>query len=75
VTSITTLIMGKMSYGRGPGYPDEFASTCIIAERQFNKATKLFNGATKQLLGKIDYHHVYLDFSNLEVKFSNEHLS
>jgi len=35
----------------------------------------LFNGATKQLSGKIDYRHVYLDFSNLEVKISNEHLS
>lgn len=49
-------------------YPDEFASTRIIGERQFMKATELFNDATKQLSGKIDYRHVYLNFSELDVK-------
>lgn len=62
----------ELCYGRGPGYPDEFASTRIIGERQFNKATELFNSATKQLSGKIDYRHVHLDFSNLEVKILDE---
>ncbi|GLJ23882.1 hypothetical protein SUGI_0453800 [Cryptomeria japonica] len=57
----------EMCYGRGPGYPDEFASTRIIGEKQFEKAIDLFNGASEQLSGKIDYRHVYLDFSNLEV--------
>lgn len=55
-------------YGRGPGYPDEFASTRVIAERQFKKATELFNGATEQLSGAINYRHVYLNFSKIEVK-------
>ena len=54
-------------------YPDEFASTRIIGEKQFNKAAKLFDSATKQLSGKIDYRHVYLDFTNLEVKNSDVH--
>lgn len=58
----------ELCYGRGPGYPDEFSSTRIIAERQFNKATELFNSATEQLSGAIDYRHVYLNFSNIEVK-------
>ncbi|GLJ24015.1 hypothetical protein SUGI_0457480 [Cryptomeria japonica] len=62
----------ELCYGRGPGYPDEFASTRIIGERQFKKATELFNRATRQLSGKIDYRHVYLDFSKLEVKIQDK---
>ncbi|XP_031266150.1 neutral ceramidase 1-like [Pistacia vera] len=54
-------------YGRGPGYPDEFESTRIIGERQFQKAVDLFNTASEQLEGKVDYRHTYLDFSQLEV--------
>ncbi|VFR00393.1 unnamed protein product [Cuscuta campestris] len=57
----------ELCYGRGPGYPDEFESTRIIGERQFKKAAELFNSATEQLKGKVDYRHAYLDFSNLEV--------
>lgn len=57
----------ELCYGRGPGYPDEFESTCIIGERQFRKAVELFNTATEQLTGKVGYKHAYVDFSNLEV--------
>ncbi|KAL5747999.1 hypothetical protein ACOSQ2_025296 [Xanthoceras sorbifolium] len=57
----------EMCYGRGPGYPDEFESTRIIGERQFRKAVDLFNKASEQLEGKVDYRHTYLDFSQLEV--------
>ncbi|GMI97150.1 neutral ceramidase 1 [Hibiscus trionum] len=57
----------ELCYGRGPGYPDEFESTRIIGERQFNKAVDLFNKASEQLKGKVDYRHTYLDFSQLEV--------
>ncbi|XP_010033046.2 neutral ceramidase 1 isoform X2 [Eucalyptus grandis] len=57
----------ELCYGRGPGYPDEFESTRIIGERQFEKALDLFNKASEQLRGKVDSRHVYLDFSNLEV--------
>jgi hypothetical protein len=48
-------------------YPDEFESTRIIGERQFRKALELFGKATEPLIGKVDYRHTYLDFSNLEV--------
>lgn len=58
----------ELCYGRGPGHPDEFASTRVIGERQFKKATELFNSATEQLSGAINYIHVYLDFSKIEVK-------
>ncbi|XP_004294230.1 PREDICTED: neutral ceramidase [Fragaria vesca subsp. vesca] len=57
----------ELCYGQGPGYPDEFESTRIIGERQFRKAVDLFNKASEQLTGKIEYRHTYIDFSQLEV--------
>ncbi|XP_050905086.1 neutral ceramidase 1-like [Lathyrus oleraceus] len=60
----------ELCYGKGPGYPDEFESTHIIGERQFKKTAELFNGASKQIKGKVDFRHVYLDFSKLEVNVS-----
>ncbi|KAL8154091.1 hypothetical protein V2J09_011851, partial [Rumex salicifolius] len=57
----------ELCYGRGPGYPDEFESTRIIGQRQFKKAAELFNTASEQIKGKIDYRHAYVDFSNLDV--------
>ncbi|KAK9168243.1 hypothetical protein Syun_000383 [Stephania yunnanensis] len=57
----------ELCYGRGPGYPDEFESTRIIGERQFQRAVDLFKQASEQLTGKVDYRHSYLDFSKLEV--------
>lgn len=62
----------ELCYGRGPGYPDEFESTRIIGERQFNKAVNLFNTASEQIKGKIDYRHAFVDFSNLEVNITKE---
>ncbi|KAI4306675.1 hypothetical protein L6164_029932 [Bauhinia variegata] len=60
----------QLCYGRGPGYPDEFESTRIIGERQFKKAVDLFNGASEQIKGKVDFRHAYIDFSNLNVTIS-----
>ncbi|KAL5221730.1 hypothetical protein ABZP36_026443 [Zizania latifolia] len=60
----------ELCYGRGPGYPNEFESTRIIGNRQFLKAVDLFNSASEEIQGKIDYRHTYLDFSQLEVKVS-----
>ncbi|KAJ4915273.1 Neutral/alkaline non-lysosomal ceramidase [Raphanus sativus] len=57
----------ELCYGRGPGYPDEFESTRIIGERQFKMALDLFNEASEQLRGKVDYRQVYVDFSQLNV--------
>lgn len=57
----------ELCYGRGPGYPDEFESTSIIGNRQFVKAVDLFNKATEQLTGKVNYRHAYIDFSKLNV--------
>ncbi|CAO2165609.1 unnamed protein product [Urochloa humidicola] len=57
----------ELCYGRGPGYPDEFESTRIIGNRQFLKAVDLFNSASEEIQGRVDYRHTYLDFSQLEV--------
>lgn len=62
----------ELCYGRGPGYPDEFESTRIIGERQFQKAVDLFDKASETLKGKIDYRHTYVDFSQLEVKIPKQ---
>ncbi|KAK2432055.1 Neutral ceramidase 1 [Trifolium repens] len=61
----------ELCYGRGPGYPDEFESTRIIGERQFKKAVELFNGASEQIKGKVDFRHTFIDFSKLEVNVSS----
>lgn len=61
----------ELCYGRGPGYPDEFESTRIIGDRQFRKAVNLFDAASEQLKGKIDFQHTYVDFSKLEVTLDN----
>lgn len=53
-------------------YPDEFESTRVIGERQFKKALDLFNKASEQLQGKVDYRQVYVDFSQLNVTLSKK---
>jgi len=50
----------------GPGEND-FESTRIIGDRQLSVARRLFNEASEQLVGKIDYRQVYVDLSNFEV--------
>ncbi|KAK6935781.1 Neutral/alkaline non-lysosomal ceramidase, N-terminal [Dillenia turbinata] len=62
----------ELCYGRGPGYPDEFESTRIIGDRQFKKAVDLFNSATEQLTGKVEFRQTFLDFSQLEVKIPKQ---
>lgn len=54
--------------GRGPGYPDEFKSAEIIGRKQWEKAKELFEGATEQVQGPIDFCHTYLDMTNIEVE-------
>lgn len=62
----------QLCYGQGPGYPDEFESTRIIGERQFRKAVDLFNAATEEIKGEVDFRHAYIDFSKLDVTISNQ---
>ncbi|EEF52822.1 ceramidase, putative [Ricinus communis] len=62
----------RLCLGRGPGYPDEILSTKIIGERQFDKAVDLFMSASEKLSGKIDYRHMYLNFTDLEVDLGEQ---
>ncbi|KAF7817678.1 neutral ceramidase 2-like [Senna tora] len=62
----------QLCVGRGPGYPDEILSTKIIGERQFKTAKDLFSSASEELRGKIDYRHVYLNFTNIEVELEGK---
>ncbi|PHU21055.1 Neutral ceramidase [Capsicum chinense] len=61
----------QLCVGRGPGYPDEILSTKIIGERQFQKAVDLFTTANQELTGKIDYRHVYINFTNIKVQLAD----
>ncbi|TKY46563.1 Neutral ceramidase [Spatholobus suberectus] len=61
----------QLCVGRGPGYPDEILSTKIIGERQFKTAVALFESASEELTGKIDYRHVYLNFTDIEVELDS----
>lgn len=53
-------------------YPDEFESTRIIGDRQFKKAVDLFNSASEQVKGRVDYRHKYIDFSQLKVTIGDQ---
>jgi neutral ceramidase len=50
----------------GPG-KDMFESTKIIGERQFLKAKELFESATEQISGDIDFVHQHIDMSKIQV--------
>lgn len=52
-------------------YPDEILSTKIIGERQFKTAGELFGSASEELTGKIDYRHVYLNFTDIKVELDS----
>ena len=69
--------------GRGPGWPDHFESTRIIAEKQRDAAVRLFNdkgeavgdadgGTLQPVSGAIESMHVYLDMSNVTVRASSK---
>ncbi len=51
----------------GPG-KDEFESTRIIGQRQFEVAWQLYNDASEKLAGTIDVRHAIIDFSKLTVE-------
>mmetsp|Transcript_14122 Transcript_14122/g.42621 ORF Transcript_14122/g.42621 Transcript_14122/m.42621 type:complete len:771 (+) Transcript_14122:129-2441(+) len=61
----------EMCIGRGPAYPDYFASNEIIARRQFERALSLWNeSSSTPVKGGISYRHAYLDMSNTQVEES-----
>eukprot|EP01114_Cavostelium_apophysatum_P007011 TRINITY_DN1866_c0_g1_i1.p1 TRINITY_DN1866_c0_g1~~TRINITY_DN1866_c0_g1_i1.p1 ORF type:complete len:766 (-),score=167.78 TRINITY_DN1866_c0_g1_i1:1192-3147(-) len=53
-------------HGYGPGKTD-FESTLIIGQKQFNKAVELYEKATTQIVGTVNFIHTYVDMSNVTV--------
>lgn len=63
---------GDMSpnVGAGTAYgptDNEFENTRVIGARQAIKAKELFDSATEELAGPVDYRQRYLDFSHIDV--------
>jgi neutral ceramidase len=52
--------------GRGPT-SDRLENVHIIGKRQYEKALSLYNQASEQLTGSIDFSHQYVDFSSTQV--------
>jgi neutral ceramidase len=54
----------------GPG-KDMEESTKIIGERQFNKAKELYNSATEEIKGPVQYQHQFVNMSTVQVEVTN----
>ena len=62
----------ELCHGRGPGWPDSFRSSGMIAEKQFLKAKELYEKESFKLKGSIDARSLFLNISSLSLK-GNEH--
>ncbi|HEU0072856.1 MAG TPA: neutral/alkaline non-lysosomal ceramidase N-terminal domain-containing protein [Dehalococcoidia bacterium] len=54
--------------GEDGGGRDDFESTQISGAKQFEKALELYQQASEEITGPIDYRHRYLDMSNIAVE-------
>jgi len=54
------------SEGRGPT-SDRFENVRIIGQRQYERAVSLYDNASEQLMGGVQYQHRFVDFSNVTV--------
>ena len=48
-----------------------FESTQIIGRKQYNKAKQLFDSATEELEGPVDYRLKYVDMTDVDVTLAN----
>ena len=48
-----------------------FESTQIIGRKQYNKAKQLFDSATEELVGPVNYRLKYVDMTDLDVTLAN----
>ena len=53
--------------GTDGGGANDFESTKLSAEKQYNKAVSLYNGATQLVTGGIDYRHTYVKMDAVSV--------
>jgi len=61
----------ELCNARGPGWPDIFKSTHTIASRQFAKAKELIENSKVVLEGSIDYRHMNIDMSKVNVSLAD----
>lgn len=62
----------ELCYGIGPGKNgDMFDSVKIIGKKQYDHAMNLYQAATKELTGSIDYRHSFVNFDGLSVKLKD----
>lgn len=56
--------------GRGPGWPNHFESTRIVASKQRDAAVRLFDDedGLRTVSGAVESMHVYLDMSNITIR-------
>jgi neutral ceramidase len=54
------------SEGRGPT-SDRFENVRVIGQRQYERAVSLYDNASEQLVGSVQYQHRFIDFSNVTI--------
>lgn len=71
-TSSTCNGRNEMCVAFGPGKNgDNFESTDIIARKQFDKAVELYESATQEISGPIDFRHSFVQMHGLPIKLEN----
>jgi neutral ceramidase len=70
MSSSTCNNRSELCAGRGPGWPDHFASTLQTAQLQLAAARHLFDSATVPLHGRVDWRHTYVDMTHVAVNVS-----
>src|SRR5262252_51309 len=53
--------------GTNGGGANDFESTALCAQKQYNKARALYASATESLVGGVDYRHVYVKMDAVQV--------
>jgi neutral ceramidase len=63
-------ISGNIKYGI-PDLAHDFAHMKEFGEKQFKKAKELYDSASNQITGEVDYRHTHVDFSKVQIDGTN----
>ena len=64
-------VSGNVIFGEPPGGEFDFIHMQEFGKKQFDKAYELYNAATEQLSGAIDYRHTHVNMSKVKIKGTN----
>lgn len=70
ISAFANSCCGDISANVGLGVPDgihDFERTASFGKKQYDKALELFDSATEELVGNIDFRHTYVDMSNCAI--------